>query len=380
MSNSEKMKPIIDSLRKYIKSIEEFYLGKGLTDADDNVNKLYADINSEEDLSKYSKIDDDHKSENFKNFIEKINDANFKQGVIPYSIITELVYTETKFDKELYDIFVDKLTEDWKNYSKVNQDIDPETERAILKIKEHIRLSIIQNRYIKDNLRNTFKKTYDKYENLDDKLTEVESDLNKYTEKQKELGKELQEVTNKLVVKFITILGIFAAMIMGAIGSFQGFTSMFVNAESLPIGKILIISSVGASGVSLILFLLLYSLAKLTSFKFSNCNCQKRSGGILSIKDTIKDSLFGKREIECNCSLFNKYPTIFLLHYVYYYVAVTGFVFMYFNFRNYFEMNTFYHVCIIILIYGLSTVLLWLVHKYIINRSYATQKKHQRSY
>lgn len=65
-----------------------------------------------------------------------------------------------------------------------------------------------------------------------------------------------------MITNFITILGIFAAILMGAFGSIQAFSSLFDNAVFLDLGKLLIISSVGASSVVLILFFLLNGIAE----------------------------------------------------------------------------------------------------------------------
>src|SRR5690625_583085 len=110
-------------------------------------------------------------------------------------------------------------------------------------------------------------------------------------------------------------------------GSFQSFTSIFSNAENIPIGKTLLISAAGASGVSLILFLLLHAISKLTSFTLSNCDCRNRKkkykGAIGLVTASLRNSLFGEEsEPECTCSLFNKYPTIFIINYLFYYIAV----------------------------------------------------------
>lgn len=94
--------------------------------------------------------------------------------------------------------------------------------------------------------------------------------------------KELQNTTRQLhnsnegmISNFISILGILAAILMGAFGAIEGFTSLFDNAHKISIGKLLILSSIGASSIILILFFLLNAIAKLTERSLANSNSPK---------------------------------------------------------------------------------------------------------
>lgn len=366
MSNQKEVTEVLEALEEYLKSVDQFQAGKKTIVEADSLNKLEADIQSD---NTDSKVNPEHKSKSFRNLIKVIEKVTFIEDVVPYTEITKLIYKQTKYNRELFDMLSDTLRTDWDNYcdgQKSKQveadDKQLDTARKFLKIKEHIGLSVIQRNHISDRLSEQLKHTEKRLKETDSKFKELSGELEL-------VEKKSHEKADKLVVQFITILGIFAAIMMGAFGSFQGFTNIFANAQDVPLGKILLISAAGASGVSLILFLLLHSISKLTSFTLSNCDCNKREKrGLDIIQDTIRSIFEGDSELECTCSLFNKYPTIFIINYLFYYIAVTGFIFMYFNFMDYFGMNILYHIIVTLTIYTLATIALIIAHKSVINK------------
>lgn len=370
MNNQEELTKLLVALEEYLKSVDEFQAGKKTKSETDSLDKLDIDMRKDK-VNK--KINPNHKSKSFKKLITVIEQITFIEGVVPYTEITKLIYRETKYNRELLDIIKDTLRSDWESYCKgcnitleESDDEQLDTIRKFLKIKEHIGLSVIQRNHISDRLSEQLKQT-------EKKLKETDYSFKKLSEELEVVEQSAHEKADKLVVQFITILGIFAAIMMGAIGSFQGFTSIFSNAEKIPIGKTLIISAAGASGISLILFLLLHSISKLTSFPLSNCDCQKRKTrgfGIGLISETVRKMFDSDSEPKCTCSLFNKYPTIFIINYLFYYVGVTGFTFMYFNFWDYFQMNVLYHILVTVIIYIISTLILIIIHKFLINRRF----------
>lgn len=365
MPNKDEMQKVLDSLESYLKSVDNFQRGKKTSVDADSLDQLEKDVLLDPSKTKKSEVNPEHKSKSFSQFIMSIENVSFEEDVIPYTLITKLIYKETKYNRELFDMLEDTLISDWSNYQKGKNEISPETTRKFLKIKEHIGLSIIQRYHISDRLKEQLEETQEKLKEMDGKYKNMSESLDLVEE-------QAQEKADKIVVQFIAILGIFAAIMMGAIGSFQGFTSIFSNAENIPIGKTLIISAAGASGVSLILFLLLHAISKLTSFPLSNCDCKKRRKNRTAlglVAASIRSSLFGEdTDPECTCSLFNKYPTIFIANYLFYYIAVTGFVFMYFKFKNYFEMTQWKHWIVIVGFYLLVTIILIMAHRYVIDK------------
>lgn len=82
-----------------------------------------------------------------------------------------------------------------------------------------------------------------------------------------ELQRNISETSqkyNNMISNFIYILGIFAAIMMATFGSIQGFTSLFTNENHYSLTEIFLISSLGLFALLSIIFLLFYSISKLT--------------------------------------------------------------------------------------------------------------------
>lgn len=362
------MENVLQAIKKYLKSIEGFQVGGNIDLKGSALKELDYILSSSTEnglksQSHSSTFNPKHESESFNILIESIKNVTLDEDVVPYTSITKFIYEETKYKRELYDVLSDRLDNDWEIYQEKNSSLDDKSKRIFLKIKEHISLSSFQRNHLDDRMRKRLTETMSKIDEMNSKVKKLSDELD-------EVEKKAHKKADSLVVHFITILGIFAAIMMGTVGAFQGFTSIFRNAENLPIGKILIISSAGASGVTLILFLLLYSISKLTSFKLSNCKCSTKRSGFNAIRLALLNFSGKDNSIkECTCSMFDKYPTIFIINYFLYYIAVSGFVFMYFNYRDYFNDVVWNQLSVIPLFYVSATLFLWVVHKKVISRS-----------
>ncbi|UQW81389.1 hypothetical protein [Staphylococcus edaphicus] len=73
---------------------------------------------------------------------------------------------------------------------------------------------------------------------------------------------------------YISILGIFAAILMTAFGGIQSFTSIYQN-NSFPLDDSLLIACIGFIGIILLIFLLMNSIAKLTGKKLDSKTSNK---------------------------------------------------------------------------------------------------------
>src|SRR5699024_4154438 len=62
---------------------------------------------------------------------------------------------------------------------------------------------------------------------------------------------------------FISILGIFAAIMMATFGAIQGFTAIFSNENNYSLTTIILISCFGLFALISILYILLYSISRL---------------------------------------------------------------------------------------------------------------------
>lgn len=209
-------------------------------------------------------ISDEKLTKRFSNFIQLIEKTEFHNGLIPYDKITECVFENTP--QEILYSFTNDLREHGNNYFSnlnIENDEDLRNKKAFYKIVRHIDLALIQKHSFANLKLGDMEELKQKNEELkrkNEELNQLYADLKKDAENQ----------YKNMLTQYISILGIFAAILMGAFGAIQGFTSLFSNADKLSLGKIYIISSIGAAAVLLILFLLLNSIAKLTGRSLSS--------------------------------------------------------------------------------------------------------------
>ncbi len=102
-----------------------------------------------------------------------------------------------------------------------------------------------------------------------------------------EIGK-LKDDTSGIYTQFVTILGIFTAIIIGVFGGMEILGNVLSNIEDVKVTKLLMFSSLMMGAVITIIYLLLNSIAGLTDKPIRNCGCSKH--------------------IECRHSVFKKHP------------------------------------------------------------------------
>lgn len=222
----------------------------------------------------------------------------FEMEMLPYSAASKFIYEINDDDVEyFFEFFQEKLSERIV-------DTDKEILQKATKLIEHLELANSQKTYL-------FQKQEKQLKELSKKMKAVNESLNQYEASKKEVEGRLEEFTEivghfdelnesihnveKKVIKFdedfeqveskferieksteqitvnlISILGIFASILLGAYGAVQGFANIFSNANKISLGKILMMSSIGASAVLLILFFLMSSIARLTDRKYGN--------------------------------------------------------------------------------------------------------------
>lgn len=180
------------------------------------------------------------------NLIESSKEIN--PTLIPYSEITNIIFTEY-FNTDNETPFIGSFKSRFEKYiiskfsvkKSVELKIDQEYQNALLviyKMIQHVELAISQ----KESL----------YQSLKDEIYQLNQDVYEASNKY-----------NNMMSNFISILGIFAAIMMATFGAIQGFTSIFSNENNYSLTQIIIISCFGLFGLISILFLLLHSIAKL---------------------------------------------------------------------------------------------------------------------
>lgn len=233
----------------------------------------------------------------FKKLLEFIKESKYIIEYVPYSDITHIIYDDSSRDthddiQQLIVYFWMKyrteqenqtlsnpaesiqlnLELDWEFYSSFDQGQEQKLERTIYKIVEHIKLAILQRNH-------SIRERQHSLNLIDKEIKDKQNTLSELEDKITSFENSIDEKLRSNTLSMISVLGIFAAVLMGAFGAIQGFTSLFAHAYAMDLSMILIISSIGASAVILILFFLLNGIAKLT--ERSLWSTKKENGTLL---------------------------------------------------------------------------------------------------
>ena len=372
----EQYKKLFDSIREYIKALDKENMkevqGEGGAKEESPDEKLAKDFLNDfqtkgVETNESSQVLPPATTE-FKYLLRVLDDTSFDEGVIPYSEITRIIFQSSQI--ELLDMLEDYFEENWSYYI-TRHDVNSDLKKKFLKLKEHIGLSTLQRSHIGERLDDKFESFEEKHSQVTRELDGYKKQIDDFNESISLIEEEVRGRYERLITQFISILGIFAAILMGAFGSIQSFTSIFNNADDIPIGKILVVSSIGGSAVVLILFFLFNGISKLTGFKLSSCNChlkKRRKSVFERLSETVKTTLLGSKEEEediCSCSIMEKHPSVVLIHYLLYFISITGFILIYVNENS--NFSSLYHSPLdiwltVLVTYGGTSLFLILLH------------------
>lgn len=157
---------------------------------------------------------------------------------------------------------VEKLTQ--------NKDL---IEELAPKMEEHIKLALLQYETFFSEIESVKRKANDLTHELEDK----EIKLKKATKK-----------LNNSTANFISILGIYSALIFAVFGGFDVFKDILSNMNGVPISTVLIDGSVLMIGLITLIFILLQSIGILSGKSYLACEHNNTS--------------------ECDCSFSKRYP------------------------------------------------------------------------
>ncbi|MGR6899529.1 hypothetical protein [Rummeliibacillus sp. BSL5] len=214
----------------------------------------------------------------------------FLRNVRIYSIISHEL-----FNKEIDDFHDQDFDTLARNISLLGQfPFEPEEridewENFLWKIDDHIELVRVQISKINDNSRLA-----------ESSLGIIGTHLNKINDENNKKYKRLEGKQRKLLEQsknaqkdFISILGIFASILIAAFGGITSLSSLFKKIDSVSTGKLILMGSFETLAIILIIFLLLNGIAKLTDLNLKSCGC--------------------KPEDDCKCNVARKHPSLFIL-------------------------------------------------------------------
>lgn len=240
---------------------------------------------------------DNHQAEIYFKIVH-LNQNNFR---VQHSILTEYVYSnyndvkledENNIDKEIFwqenvlalDKYLSNLLSDLdglgtdytEKEKKVIKEYKKEIEALPNRIAESIKLALSQYKAF-------FKEFNDATEELTvatDGLKEVNKGYKEILDKYNKISEKYDEVSSKLDSSssdFISMLGIFSALIFAVFGGFEAFKSIFTNINKASISMIIINSSILMIGLIILIFLLIQSICILSGKTFLACGCENTS-------------------------------------------------------------------------------------------------------
>jgi len=190
-------------------------------------------------------------SESGKKFLDCITKIDGK--FLPYHTLTEFVY-DPEIEREISE-FATIIYETIKN----NSDIDEEIKDKALKIRQHLLLAEQQKTSL-------YYSQQDEIKEINKSINQTQIDMEKTQKDVYDSRKKLKKnkkIYDNILSQYISILGIFAAILMTAFGGIQAFTAIYSD-NTFNLLDSLLIACVGFLGILLMMFLLLNSIAKLS--------------------------------------------------------------------------------------------------------------------
>lgn len=200
--------------------------------------------------------------------IEESKEVN--PSLIPYSEITNIIFTNYYNFSDSNSSFTEKFKSEFEKYvvhnfgegssAHINPPKDNDDVYSKPSITDHIEL------IIDDDERNSLLVVYKIIQHAELAISQKQSLYEELKDEVNNLNNHIFDATQKydnMMSNFISILGIFAAIMMATFGAIQGFSAIFTNENNYNLTTIILISCFGLFALISILFILLHSIAKL---------------------------------------------------------------------------------------------------------------------
>lgn len=226
---------------------------------------IYIDSNPNEDKIFANKL--------FEEILEKGKELN--PSLIPYSGITNIIFSSQIYYEEQENKFTEKFKSEFEKYliERYDNNFKKEHEHSIetddlyvdnstkskIKISKEEATGIIIVYKIIQHAELAISQKESLYETQRDDIYSLSHDINEASNKY-----------NNMISNFISILGIFSAIMMSSFGVIQGFTAIYTNENNYGLSEIFIISSFILFALLSVIYLLFYSISKLTGKDLSN--------------------------------------------------------------------------------------------------------------
>lgn len=196
---------------------------------------------------------DEKKKKEYSDFFINESSEEFIED-IPYDIITEFIYEKNIYNIENLNTIFRELEETIERDTKSDTDKKILAKKCLKKLIRNIRLALVQQKYISDKRNEIYI--------LNSKIDEAQATLQRV---QKELDDKVKDVEKNIYSNQMSVLGIFASVVVVFIGGFGASVNLISNlVNSVPLTKILMISSLLFMGIACIVYLLLVISSRIT--------------------------------------------------------------------------------------------------------------------
>ncbi|EKZ0110446.1 hypothetical protein ACS7YY_002439 [Enterococcus faecalis] len=192
-------------------------------------------------------LKDTHKFNNLKALIFRFDSQNGEN--MPYPQITEYIYVHEEYNIESLKELIDYVS---------NSEDCEEIAQFFSKFIKQAELAVTQKRHFENQIKNA-----------NEKLANIEKTV-------KSANEEFNNIRKNVYTDFISILGIFSALLFGLFVGFDAFKSIIEGITSnAKISRVVILGSLMLMGLLALTFVLLNGIAMLTNKTFKNC-CEEK--------------------------------------------------------------------------------------------------------
>lgn len=255
-------------------SLEEFKVAQKISDSNgSNISFIFQELFYEYFNENNGMNDSKEKNRLLGHLLSECKEVN--PTLIPYEDITNIIFAD--YDSKYTEFpFTERLKNDYENLiTRKFSESDAEEETKIrtiiknlynpessapkpkLKINEEDKNSILVVYKIIQHTQLAITQKQNLYESLERQVDNLEEHVNIAANKY-----------DNMTSNFISILGIFAAIMMATFGAIQGFSAIYTNESQYNMTQILLISSFGLFALISVIYLLLYSISKLVDKEF----------------------------------------------------------------------------------------------------------------
>lgn len=282
-----------------------------------------------------------------------------------YSVISQIVFNQEDEKNECLEYNLDYIVKKAAATNSVYK-------KNFKKLYDHLRLSMNQKKYIDEHLEqlrnkqnqteelilDAFSATSTSLQKIENKAATQEAFLEEQSEKLRNHSDKMDDIekrSKKITSDFVSILGIFSAVIFAAFGGLEILKNILGNIVLVPTGKLLLFSSLTVGGIVSLVFLLLNGLSKLTGLSLRSCKCES--------------------DEECNCNVVQKHPTLVIIYQVLLFIALIGITEYFIDYNAIFiEIMDNYEAWIqLLIVLGLST--LFIISSFLWFKCKRNQKK-----